>query len=411
MASPTTPILANRYHLDSIVYNDSAVVAYQARDQILNRTVTVELLRSEKAKDPSAVQRMLAKARNAAIADLPHVAALYDQNAVDQRPFLVLEEMAGPPLADLVPLPPQQAIALVEKMAETLEAGLSNQLPLPEINDQTIRISPEGRVQVLDLGLDQTPPTPGYAVKALGQLLSMTIAGAADLNRVTPLRKLAERATNGEYQSIGDFLIELRSLNQRANTPTTVIPRTHPTIPVPESARSAPQPVRPAQARPAPTAAPAVSAPRGVSITPPLVEEEPEPAPRRSVWGIVAAVVVTLLLVAGTIAVWGGSPTTASPSPEPSPSAVAGESPAASAAVASAAPTTTGQMFVVNTRGQQTLVVRSAPGRNSPRVGSLAFGTQVEVIGEPQAADGFNWVQIRTPNLTGWCISEALRKP
>ncbi|MBV9789213.1 MAG: hypothetical protein JOZ51_13610, partial [Chloroflexi bacterium] len=305
MASPTTPILANRYHLDRIVYSDSAVIAYQARDQILNRVVTVELLRSEKAKDSVSVQRMLAKARNAAIANLPHVAALYDQNSVDQRPFLVLEELAGPALAEMIPLQPQQAILLTEKMAETMEAALANQLPLPEINDQTIHISSEGRIQVLDLGLDQTSPTPGYAVKALGQLLSMTIAGAADLNRVTPLRTLAERATNGEYQSVGDLLMELRSLNQRANTPTTVIPRTHPTIPVPDAARPTPQPARPAPTPSSTTRpAPAVSAPRGVPISPPVVQDEPEPAPRRSIWGIVAAVVVTLLLVAGTIAVW-----------------------------------------------------------------------------------------------------------
>ena len=125
-------------------------------------------------------------------------------------------------------------------------------------------------------------------------------------------------------------------------------------------------------------------------------------------WGIVAAVVVTLLLVAGTIAVWGGSGDETTT--EPSPSAVAGESPAASAA-ASAAPTTPGQIFIVNTRGQQTLTVRAGPGTEAARVGSLAYGTQVEVIGGPQAAGGYNWVQIRTPNLTGWCISEALRKP
>lgn len=401
MATPTTPILANRYHLDSIVYNDSAVVAYQARDQILNRTVTVELLRSDKAKDQVSVQRMLDKARNAAIANLPHVAALYDQNAVDQRPFLVLEEMAGPPLADLVPLPPQQAIVLVEKIAETLEAGLANQQPLPEINDQTIRISSEGRVQVLDLGLDQTPPMPGYAVKTLGQLLSTTIAGATDLNRVTPLRKLAERATNGEYQSVGDFLMELRSLRQRADTPTTVIPRTHPTIPIPASARSTPQPVQPAPAR----VAPPVSAPYAAPLAPPVVQEEPAPAPRRNLWGIAAAVAVLLILGAGWMALRGNDETAQSPPP-----AGAGESPLASPG-ASAAPTATGQIFIVNTRGQQTLVVRSGPGRNFARVASLAYGTQVEVIGGPQAADGFNWVQIRTPGFVGWCISEALRKP
>jgi hypothetical protein len=399
MATPTTPILANRYHLDSIVYSDSMVVAYQARDQILNRAVTVELLRPDKAKDQVYVQRMLDKARNAALANLPHVAALYDQNAVDQRPFLVMEELAGPALMDLAPLPANQAIALVEKIAETLDAGLSSQQPLPAVNDQTVRINPEGRIQLINLGLEQTPSTPGYAVKTLGRLLSATIAGA-DLNRTTPLRTLAERAINGEYQSIADFLMELRSLRQRADTPTTVIPRVHATIPIPDSARSAPQPAR---------VAPAVAAPRATPVGPPLSEPAAAP-PRRNLLPIAAALGIMLLALVGFMALRGGDDDQAAQAP--SPSAVASDAPAASGApAASVPPPGSGEIFVVNTRGRQALTVRTGPGIKFPRVASLPYGSRVEVIGGPQAADNFNWVWIRTPNFNGWCISEALSKP
>jgi hypothetical protein len=400
MATPTTPILANRYHLDSIVYSDSSVVAYQARDQILNRAVTVELLRPDKAKDQSNVQRMLDKARNAALVNLPHVAALYDQNVVDQRPFLVLEELAGPALADLVPLPANQAIGVVEKIAETLEAGLASQQPLPTVSDQTIRVHPEGRVQVINLGLEQTPSSPGYAVKTLGRLLSTTIAGA-DVQRVTPLRTLAERATNGEYQTISDFLMELRSLRQRADTPTTFIPRVHATIPIPDSAKSAPQPAQ----------APAVvAAPRAMPLTPPLPATAPATTsqPRQNLLPIAAAVGLILVVLAGFIALRGNDDQAAQ---TPSPSAVADNPAASSAPGASPVPTITGEVFVVNTRGRQALTVRSGPGIKFPRVASLPYGTRVEVIGGPQAADNFNWVWIRTPNFDGWCIREALRKP
>ena len=376
------PVLENRYHLDTIVYSDNTVIAYQARDQLLNRAVTVELLRPEHATNQVVVQRMLDKARAAALGNLPHVAALYDQNTIDQRPFLVLEEMAGPALADRAPLPPDQAIKLVETIAETLEAGVAQGL-LPNINGQTIRMHPEGRIQLIDLGLTQMPPDGAAAAQALGLLLSAALAGATD--KAAPLQAIADRANAGQYGSTTDLLAELRQLRRHADSPTTVIPRTHPTIPIPDAVA-------------APTAPPR----RGTTSAQSAIEPAFQ---RRHVWAIAGAVGVALLLLLGSMALRGEGETAQGPTP----SAVASESPAASAG-ASAAPVPQGETYVVNTRGRRTLVVRTGPGRSFAQIASLAFGTQVQVIEGPQPADGYNWVHIRAGNVDGWCISEALRK-
>lgn len=386
MATPTIPVLANRYHLDAIVYSDAMVVAYQGRDQLLNRAVTVELLRPDKAKDPVYVQRMLDKARNAALANLPHVAAIYDQNAVDERPFLVMEELAGPALADLAPLSTEQAIKVIETVADMLSAALASHQMLPSINGQTIRIHPEGRIQLIDLSLEQTPADQADAVAILGRLLGMALAGTADLNRVTPLQAIADRAINRHYQSIDALLADLRQLRQRADSPTTVIPRMHPTIAIPDTATR--------------------STSAHGTVAAPMPTEQPAPQQRRYLWGIAGAAALIALLLFGSL-VFGGDDAA---EPSPAASAVTGGSPAPSAS-SGTAPNQQGQLYVVATNRRQPLVVRTGPGQNFPRVTSLPYGTQVEVIEGPQSANGYNWVHIRAGNVDGWCISEALRKP
>ncbi|HEX6290993.1 MAG TPA: SH3 domain-containing protein [Herpetosiphonaceae bacterium] len=389
MSAPTTPVLENRYHLDALVYSDSAVVAYHGRDQLLNRPVTVELLRPDNAQNTAFVQRMLDKARSAALANLPHVAALYDQHSVGERPFLVLEELAGPALDDLAPLPTDRALKVVETIAETLEAAIARGEMLPSANGQTIRMHPEGRIQLIDLGLEQTPPDQARAAQTLGRLLTIALGGSADPSRATPPQAIAERAAQGAYPSIAALLADLRHLRQLADTPTTVIPRTHQTIPIPDTA-----------------ARPAV---RSGTAAAPLPALEPAPTAsgpsqqRRLLWGIAGAAGLVLLLLLGSLVLGSGDETADSPAP----SAIAGESPAPSASGA-AAPS--GERYVVATNRRQSLTVRSGPSRSFPPIASLPYGTQVEVIEGPQAADGYNWVRIRAANVDGWCIREALRK-
>jgi Bacterial SH3 domain len=65
-----------------------------------------------------------------------------------------------------------------------------------------------------------------------------------------------------------------------------------------------------------------------------------------------------------------------------------------------------GAYATINSTGP--LTVRAQPTTKGARLGSLASGTKVHIVGGPQSADGYNWWQIdqwdpKNPSSTGWC--------
>lgn len=389
------PNLADRYQLAEIIYSDTHVVAHRAHDQLLNRTVTIELLQPGRADQPQRSARLLAKARQAALTNLPHIAPLYDQHTVDERPFLVLEEPIGPSLAEAAPLPPAQIVALVCTVAETLQVAQARQQPQPTINPFTVRIGADGRVQVLDLGLDQPASNQATAVQRLGQLITAALGSTGD-RQSAPFRRIAEGAASGAYASVDALLAALQQIEQRSQQPTTVLPRVMPTITIhdeqPNAATVAVAPER-AAAQPVQPAAPARRPWEAVTAQ-----------PRWRLWAGIGAGLVALLLVASLLRP--GAETAQEPTGSAPAGVVSGNSPAASAAANPA----NGTLFSVATNNGQSLIVRSGPGRSFSRITSIPNGSTVEVLEGPQAADGFNWVRIRTATVEGWCVSEALRR-
>lgn len=375
------PALSDRYYLGDIVYRDQHVAAYRARDQLLNRDVTVEILHEQYAHDADVCQRMIAKARAAALTNVPHVAALYDQQMIGERPFLVLEELAGPPLRDVAPLAPERAIAIVTTIAGTLRGALARRQRLPVINDQTVRISTEDRVQIIDLGLEQHPPDEAIAVRDLSHILALALGDPAA--HPAALHEIAVRASTGQVSSIDALLHEIQRAQRRADTPTTVVPRAPATVPIErEQAARATQQL---------ATQPSVAAPLKRLIVPAL-----------AVGGLLLLLLIGSMLVRGGDQSTGGT-TTGSP-------AAASNGAASGGANASAGSTGSAERYVVAARGNTSVRVRNGPGLSFTQVASLPNGTVVEVIEGPQAADNYNWVRIRTAEVDGWCILEALRK-
>src|SRR3712207_4938081 len=105
------PTLANRYQLLEPIYQDEAVVAYRARDAVLHRMVTLETL-SDQAS-PEQAERLVQKARHAALDRTPNIAKRCDQNIDLDRPCLVWEDRIGPSSAEAAPLPEHQVITIV----------------------------------------------------------------------------------------------------------------------------------------------------------------------------------------------------------------------------------------------------------------------------------------------------------
>lgn len=402
-------ILAERYQLADLVYSDAWVVAYRARDQLLNRDVTVELLRPERA-EPGADERLLAKGRLAALTSLPHVAAIYDQGTVDGRPFLVLEEPLGPALADAVPLKTAAAVELVENLAQTQRSALRRRQTIPTLTPWTIRLAGDGRVQVMDLGLDQEQPSDDAAVRQLGRLLDSALGPAS---QEAGLRDIAARAAHGSIASVDELLDELRSVRHAPKT--TEIMSSEDLSSLAPGAAKAFAPVH-TKARKAYTAARSSDAPTAA------LRSRPQ-APGRSGGMVLAAALAVALVVAIGAALANGLPEQQAPSREPSTAIVASAQASAStetstAPSSKAAPSTVaasaapaGDTYIVAAIGNPPqLRLRDGPGTDYRRIGALPNGTIVQIVDGPLPADNYNWVQVRAGDTVGWCILEGLKR-
>ncbi len=378
------PTLANRYQLLEPIYHDQAVIAYRARDQVLHRMVTLETL-SDQASSEHA-ERLVEKARRAALDRTPNVAKLYDQNIDVDRPFLVWEDRIGPTIAEAAPLPESQAINIVDHVANMLQAALAQQRSLPRINPQTLCIDGMGRLQLLNLGLPPATADQQQAIGMLGDVLDAAVK--LDVNTRSALRVLIERTRSGAYPTVQDFVADLHRLQQRHDAPTTTL----------HELQRRDHASTPAHGRFGQNS----SAYR--------------PATRKRRWPRVMLLLVCVGGLLLALGVFGGgnyldqmtgllpvlaptAPTVVASTPEPP-----------LRTPPPATPTPQGEEYVVNTITGQPVRVRSGPGLSFDTVGSVPFGDTLEVIGGPQPADGYTWVQIRFKDVEGWCISEALQK-
>ena len=104
-------MLAGRYRLESLVAAGGVGEVWRGRDEVLGRAVAVKLLRAEYTSHPETLGRFRAEARHAAAVAHPGVAQVYDYGE-DARPYLVMELVEGPSLAEVVargPVPAARA--------------------------------------------------------------------------------------------------------------------------------------------------------------------------------------------------------------------------------------------------------------------------------------------------------------
>jgi eukaryotic-like serine/threonine-protein kinase len=114
--------LAGRYRLDAPVASGGAGQVWRAVDLVLRRAVAVKVLRPDAASDPEARARFHAEACNASRLSHPGVAQVYDfgEDGSPNRPFLVMELVDGPSLAEELaggPLGQGRTVDLIAQVA------------------------------------------------------------------------------------------------------------------------------------------------------------------------------------------------------------------------------------------------------------------------------------------------------
>ena len=125
---------------------------YRAHDSKLDRDVAIKILHSEFAGDPERLARLRREARTLASLNHPNIAAIYGLvEEPGEADCLVLELVEGE--TPRGPLPVDTALDYAHQVADALEAAHDKGIIHRDLKPANVKVTPEGRVKVLDFGL------------------------------------------------------------------------------------------------------------------------------------------------------------------------------------------------------------------------------------------------------------------
>jgi len=124
---------------------------YRATDGKLGRDVAIKVLPSAFAQDPDRLARFEREARVLASLNHPNIAAIYGLEQSEDVHYLVLELAPGEILAG--PLPVDEVLPIARQIAAALEEAHQKGIVHRDLKPANIKLTPEGKVKVLDFGL------------------------------------------------------------------------------------------------------------------------------------------------------------------------------------------------------------------------------------------------------------------
>ena len=136
---------------------------YRARDTRLGRDVAIKVLPESFARDPARAARFEREARMLAAINHPAIGAIYGAEEFDSLPCIIMEFVPGETLAERIlrgPMPLEEVCDVARQIAEALEAAHEKGVIHRDLKPSNIKITPEGRVKVLDLGLAKAMEMP-----------------------------------------------------------------------------------------------------------------------------------------------------------------------------------------------------------------------------------------------------------
>jgi Flp pilus assembly protein TadD/TolB-like protein len=136
---------------------------YRARDLKLGRTVAIKVLPEEFARDPARVSRFEREARMLAAVNDPTIAAIYGAEEDGAVRYIVMELVEGETLAQRLAtgaLAVPDALRIASQVAEALEVAHEKGVIHRDLKPANIKITPDGKVKVLDFGLAKAMELP-----------------------------------------------------------------------------------------------------------------------------------------------------------------------------------------------------------------------------------------------------------
>ncbi|MFD9408455.1 protein kinase [Streptomyces sp. NPDC059989] len=170
-------LLAGRYRLGAVLGKGGMGTVWRAEDETLGRTVAVKELRFSTGVDEDEKRRLITRTlREAkAIARIRSGGAVtvYDVVDEDGRPWIVMELIEGPSLADFIrengPLTPHRAAEVGLAVLDVLRAAHGQGILHRDVKPSNVLIAASGRVVLTDFGIAQVEGDP--SVTSTGMLV------------------------------------------------------------------------------------------------------------------------------------------------------------------------------------------------------------------------------------------------
>jgi serine/threonine-protein kinase len=155
--------LAGRYRIESLLGAGGTGTVYLATHLTLKRHLAIKVIHAELLADERAIARFTRAARAASRAVHPHIAAVELLGRTDRGlPYLVMEYVEGPTLAELLDREPRglalpRALAILHQIATALEAAHQQQVMHRDLKPANVVLTThDGRgdfVKILDFGI------------------------------------------------------------------------------------------------------------------------------------------------------------------------------------------------------------------------------------------------------------------
>ncbi len=150
-----------RYQIEEVLGKGAMGKVYLAFDPVIERHVALKTIRVDRLDDlderEDFVERFFREARICGKLRHPGAVTVHDMGSHEDTPYIVMELIRGHDLAQRLrnPLPISrgEALAVIDGMADTLDAAHELGIVHRDIKPQNVMLTQEGRVKILDFGI------------------------------------------------------------------------------------------------------------------------------------------------------------------------------------------------------------------------------------------------------------------
>ncbi len=197
--------IGHRYRIIRSLGEGGMANVYLAHDMVLDRDVSVKLLRLDLRDDPSTKQRFHREAMAATQLNDPHIVGIYDVGEDHGLQYMVMQYVKGTDLKAYIkkhyPIPLPQVIDIMEQVLSAVATAHAHGIIHRDLKPQNILIDENKNVKITDFGI---------AVAVSQDSLTQTNTLMGSVHYLSPEQARGSIATKqSDIYSLGIILFEL----------------------------------------------------------------------------------------------------------------------------------------------------------------------------------------------------------